>query len=115
MNNDMSRFLHSNSEYIGNAYIHGRLYALEGYPGAVVNQHELERVYGHVLKIEDPQEVFKVLDAYEGIGDGTSTDYEYVRTQVVAYLDADTQLKVWFYAYNFPTDTLRHIPYGRYL
>lgn len=115
VNNGMSRFLHSNAEFIGNAYILGKLYDLEGYPGAVVSDNPSERVYGNIFKIKDTKAVFKVLDDYEGIGDGNTNDYEYVRTQVTAYLEDGTEVNTWFYAYNFPTDTFRLIASGRYL
>ncbi|WP_100611293.1 gamma-glutamylcyclotransferase family protein [Confluentibacter lentus] len=114
VSNGMSRFLHSNSEFIGNAYIHGKLYDLEGYPGAVVSDDPSERVYGNIFKIKDTQVVFKVLDDYEGIGDGNPIDYEYLRTQVVAYLEDGAEVATWFYAYNFPTEHLRLIPSGMY-
>ena len=115
VSNGMSRFLHSHSEFIGNAYIQGKLYDLQGYPGAVAGNNPTERVYGHVFKIKDTEAVFKVLDDYEGIGDGNPTDYEYVRTHVTAFLENDTEVTTWFYAYNFPTDALEVMPSGRYL
>jgi gamma-glutamylcyclotransferase (GGCT)/AIG2-like uncharacterized protein YtfP len=115
VNNGMSRFLHSNSDFIGNAYIHGKLYDLEGYPGAVASENPSERVYGNIFKIKDTKSVFKVLDDYEGIGDGNPNDYEYVRTQVTAFLEDGTEVITWFYAYNFPTEHLRLISSGRYL
>ena|SRR5690606_35341209 len=115
VNKDMSRFLHSNSDFIGNAYILGKLYDLEGYPGAVASDNTSERVYGNLFKIKDTEAVFKVLDDYEGIGDGNLNDYEYVRTQVTAFLEDGTEINTWFYAYNFPIGTLQLIPSGRYL
>ncbi|WP_100614735.1 gamma-glutamylcyclotransferase family protein [Confluentibacter citreus] len=115
LSNGMSRFLHSNSEFIGNAYIYGKLYDLKGYPGAVVSNNPSEHVYGHVFKIKDTKAVFKVLDDYEGIGDGKPSDYEYLRTKVTVYFENGTEVIAWFYAYNFPTDALRLIASGRYL
>jgi len=115
VSNGMSRFLHSNSEFIGNAYIHGKLYDLEGYPGAVANSNPAERVYGHIFKIKNTEAVFKVLDDYEGIGDGNPSDYEYVRTRVKAFLEHGTEVTTWFYAYNFPIHAFRLIASGHYL
>ncbi|OYX28572.1 MAG: hypothetical protein B7Z06_01310 [Flavobacteriales bacterium 32-35-8] len=113
-NNGMSRFLHAHAEFIGNAHIYGKLYDLEGYPGAVASNNPSERVHGNIFKIKDAQAVFKVLDDYEGIGDGNPNAYEYVRTQVTAFLDDGTKVTTWFYAYNFPTEHLRLIPSGKY-
>ncbi|PKQ46237.1 gamma-glutamylcyclotransferase family protein [Confluentibacter flavum] len=114
VNNGMSCFLHYNAEFIGNAYILGKLYDLDGFPGAIVSDNPSERVYGNIFKIKDTQTVFKVLDDYEGIGAGPPDDYEFVRDQVIAYLEDGTEINTWFYAYNLPTDTLKLIPSGRY-
>lgn len=115
VSNGMSRFLHAHAEFIGNAYIHGKLYDLEGYPGAVAGNTPSERVYGNLFKIKDTEAVFKVLDDYEGIGDGNPTDYEYVRTHVTAFLENGNKVSTWFYAYNFATDELHLIASGRYM
>ncbi|WP_111307018.1 gamma-glutamylcyclotransferase family protein [Confluentibacter sediminis] len=114
-NNGVSRFLRAHSEFVGDAYIYGRLYDLGDYPGAVPSGDASERVYGHVFKVMDADAVFKVLDDYEGIGDGDPHVYAYVRRSVTAYLGDGTEVSTWFYAYHFPTDALRLIPSGRYL
>ena len=110
----MSRFLQANARFIGNAYIHGKLYEVNEYPGAVTSNNLLERVYGNIFEIKNSEAVFKLLDAYEGIGESDSHNYEYVRIQITAYLEDHTEITTWFYAYNFPTDTLQLIPSGRY-
>lgn len=114
-NNGMSRFLHSNSEFIGNAHIQGKMFDLEGYPGAIKSDIPSERVYGNVFKIKDATRVFKVLDDYEGIGSGDANQYEYAREPIAAFLEDGIEITTWFYAYNFPTDSLQLIPSGRYL
>lgn len=115
MKNNMAKFLYMHSHFQGNAYIHGKLYDLVAYPGAVASENTFERVHGHVFKIREALAVFNVLDAYEGIGVGNPADYEYVRTRVKAYLEDGTQVNTWFYAYNFPTYNFQLISSGRYL
>jgi gamma-glutamylcyclotransferase (GGCT)/AIG2-like uncharacterized protein YtfP len=112
VNNDMSRFLHANARFIGDAYIHGKLYKVDEYSGAVVSNDPSERVYGNIFEIKNSEAVFKLLDACEGIGDSNHHNYEYVRTQVTAYLEDHS--KITTYTYNFPTDTFQLISSGRY-
>lgn len=51
VNNDMSRFLHANARFIGDAYIHGKLYKVDEYSGAVVSNDPSERVYSNIFEI----------------------------------------------------------------
>lgn len=115
VDHEMSRFLQANAQFVGHAHMYGQLYEIDGYPGAVASENTSERVYGHLFRITDTDSVFKVLDAYEGIGVGNPNDYEYQRTPITVYLEDGTTLRAWFYAYNFPTDTFLRIVSGRYL
>ena len=115
LNNGMSRFLQNNSEFVGNGYFYGKLFDLGWYPGAVESGEPNEYVHGNIFKLKDSVTVFKVLDDYEGIGDGDPGLYEYKRELVMAYLEDGTAIKTWFYAYNHPTEKLIQIPSGNYL
>ena len=114
VNNNMSHFLQANAHLIGNAYINGKLYEVGGYPGAVIGSNPLDHVHGQLFKIINTETLFMVLDEYEGIGDGNPADYEYVRTQVMAYLEDGNTLNAWCYTYNFSIDTFQLISSGRY-
>jgi gamma-glutamylcyclotransferase (GGCT)/AIG2-like uncharacterized protein YtfP len=115
VNNNMSRFLQANARFIGDAYIYGKLYEVNEYPGAIMSIDPSERVCGNIFEIRNVEAVFKALDEYEGIGAGNPTCYEYVRTQVTAYLEDHTEITTWFYVYNFSTESLKRIVSGRYL
>ena len=115
LNNGMSRFLQSNSEFLGNAHILGKLFDLGWYPGVVPSNDSSEKVYGHLFKLKNVEMVFKVLDDYEGIGGDNPTPYEYSREKTNAYLQDGSKMETWFYAYILPTDNFRVISSGNYL
>lgn len=111
----MSKFLNKHSEFIGNAYFTGRLYDLGWYPGAVASDNPSERVYGNVFKLKNTDEVFKVLDDYEGVGNTSTYHNEYKRELINAYLDDGERLKIWVYIYNASTKDLKRIFSGNYM
>lgn len=112
----MSKFLTKHSEFVGQGFFYGKLYEVSWYPGAVLSNNMDEKVYGHIFEIRDHEKVFKILDAYEGIGDFFPEPNEYKRAQVTGYLgSSETDVKVWLYIYNHPTDHLKRIPSGYYL
>ena len=115
LNNGMSRFLQSNSEFLGNAYINGRLYDLGWYPGVVLSNDPSEKVYGQLFKLKNTETVFKVLDDYEGIGGDNPKPYEYSRERAQAFLEDGTQMGTWFYEYVLSTENLTLIPSGNFL
>ncbi len=112
----MSKFLDKNSDFIGEGFIHGKLFEISWYPGAVLSKESSERVYGHIFKIYEYDKTFKILDDYEGVGD-TTAQYpnEYRRELIDAYLIDGTMIRTWVYVYNNPTEHLRLIVSGDYL
>jgi len=65
--NEFAKFLHINSEFVGEAFVKGRLFLLDWYPGLVLD-HEGYKVYGEVFKIKhNLKEVVEMLDEYEGV------------------------------------------------
>jgi gamma-glutamylcyclotransferase (GGCT)/AIG2-like uncharacterized protein YtfP len=115
LNNGMSRFLQSNSEFIGNAFVVGRLYEIGWYPGVVLSYNPTEKVYGNIFKVKNTETVFKALDDYEGICGDNPKPYEYSRELTDAYLNDGTKIETWFYAYNHSTENLKQILSGNYL
>ena len=70
MNNIQSNiagYLHQNSDFVGEGSLQGRLYDLGNYPGAIYDMQADSRVYGHMFRIFDPENMLKRLDFYEGI------------------------------------------------
>lgn len=68
--NEYARFLHSNSVFLGEASVKGRLYLLGWYPGLVLSPDGYE-VYGEVYEVKhNLPEVTEMLDEYEGVDEG---------------------------------------------
>ena len=112
--NEMSQFLATHSQFIDYGYLIGKLYKVADFPGAVLSNNIDEKVFGAVYELKDSYKVFKVLDVYEGI-DKTSLEPDlYKRLLINVFLENNTTLNCWVYIYNFPVDSLKHIPSGRY-
>jgi gamma-glutamylcyclotransferase (GGCT)/AIG2-like uncharacterized protein YtfP len=112
LDNPMSRFLKSNSEFLVKGYIHGKLYDVGSYPAAISSNLKTDKIYGTVLKILDVENTFKVLDAYEGV-DGFHPLY--LKKAVSVYLETENPITAWVYVYNHSVSHLKQIPSGDYL
>ncbi|OBQ55288.1 hypothetical protein VQ01_07335 [Tamlana sp. s12] len=113
--NDMSRFLVAHSQFVGTGSFQGKLYQVSWFPGAVVSSNTQEKVYGSVFKIDDFENVFKVLDAYEGITPVPSESDLFKRESVQARLDDGTPIETWVYLYNRSVNHLKWISSGDFL
>lgn len=112
----MSKFLNRNADFIGEAFIQGKLYEISWYPGVTLSKIPSEKVYGHLFKIYEFDKTFKILDDYEGIGE-TSSEHanEYRREIIEAFMNNGSIIKTWVYVYNNCTDDLKLIPSGNYI
>jgi gamma-glutamylcyclotransferase (GGCT)/AIG2-like uncharacterized protein YtfP len=108
---------------LGRGYVHGRLYDLGEYPGAVAATHaageqdeDSPKVWGHLLRLADPQALFAVLDPYEGFDAGNPAASEFVRAEALVMLaGSDGPLEAQIYWYNFPLTGHDRIDSGDFL
>ena len=113
--NEMSQFLASHSQFIASGFFYGKLYEVDGFPGAILGNDKTNKVYGSILRLFDTAKIFKVLDAYEGI-DATSSEPDlYTRCIVNANLVSGEIIPSWVYIYNLPVSKLTPIPSGKYV
>ncbi|WP_234736149.1 gamma-glutamylcyclotransferase family protein [Tellurirhabdus bombi] len=110
-NHPMANYLHGNSTFLGKGYFSGQLYQLGDYPGARYDPEAKSFVHGEIYALNNPDEIFAVLDRYEGIGE-TDSD-EYVR-QVIPVQSETGRLFCWVYLYNQSTQDLSIIDSGKY-
>ena len=92
---------------LGRAYVRARLYDLGDYPGAVAfpeadsaADEDAPRVWGHLLRLSDPDGLFAVLDAYEGFDAGDRAGSEFVRDRariVSAATGAALDAQIYWY------------------
>jgi gamma-glutamylcyclotransferase (GGCT)/AIG2-like uncharacterized protein YtfP len=126
---------------LGRGWIHGRLYDLGEYPGAVAlappdrgtraQEPALEaaahpiaealdegapRVWGRLLHLRDPAGLYSVIDRYEGFDAGDPTGSEFVRGRTQAFLPGRNQgIPCQVYWYNLSAHGRQEIPSGDYL
>ncbi len=111
----MSKFLAKHSEFIDKGYFQGHLFMVSWYPGAIISENNSNRVYGRVFKINNPIEVFKVLDDYEGIGEKYSKPHLFKKELTTIFIEDNTKIKAWVYLYNHSTKNLKQIVSGNFL
>lgn len=62
----MSAFLERHAEWLGEARVSGYIYDLGSYPGLIYEPDSEKFVYGQVYDVKYPEQVWPVLDRYEG-------------------------------------------------
>lgn len=101
---------------VGHAYIHGRLYDLGRYPGAVPSRDAQERVYGMLYKLLHFERVIRHLDEYEDYIPGNAGRSEFVRTKINAVVTThDRHVTAWVYFYNRRIGNTPRIASGDYI
>jgi gamma-glutamylcyclotransferase (GGCT)/AIG2-like uncharacterized protein YtfP len=108
---------------LGRGYAHGRLYDLGEYPGAVAVAHapgdpddDAPKVWGHLLRLDDPEALFAVLDPYEGFDAADLAASEFVRARTeIRLAGSAAPLEAQIYWYNFPPQRHARIDAGDYL
>ncbi len=106
---------------LGRAFIHGLLYDLGDYPGAVpwpgeAADEDAPKIWGRLIRLADPRAFFKVIDAYEGFDTLKPSESEFMRAETTVFLgDAHAKHAAQVYYYNLPTRGRATIPSGDYL
>lgn len=101
--------------WLARGYLRGKLYEVDGYPGAVLSDNTNDRVLGEIYAINDSVATFSRLDAYEECTDSFPTPHEYIRTLCPVYGQGGQTMMAWVYLYNWDTNALVLIPSGDYL
>lgn len=114
-NSVIGQFLKSNAHFLGEVYVKGVIFDLGQYPGLVVNPNGDKLVYGHLLQLSAPEQVFVTLDNYEGIQPERPGHSEYRRALIELESNAMQIDQAWSYVYNLPTTGLKEIPSGNYV
>jgi gamma-glutamylcyclotransferase (GGCT)/AIG2-like uncharacterized protein YtfP len=95
-------------------YIHGVLYDLGRYPGALIDANSERKIFGQVSKLPDDPECLRALDAYEDYDPKSPPTSLYLREVHPVHLaDGSTRL-CWVYVYNQPIGSARIVESGRY-
>ena len=96
----------------GEGFVHGVLYDLGGYPGAVPDANATGNIFGTVMELPENHSVLRQLDEYEGFDPRNPETSEFVRERQTAELAAGGEIECWFYRYNGPVSRTRIIASG---
>ncbi|WP_064042072.1 gamma-glutamylcyclotransferase family protein [Methylomonas koyamae] len=99
-------------EWFGPAALAGRLYRLDGYPGAV--DAGRGRIQGEVYRLRNGRRTLAALDLYEECTRRFPQPHEYRRVRRPVRLAGGRVLSAWVYLYNRPTADLSPIAGGDY-
>lgn len=100
---------------IGEAYVFGNLFQIEGFPGLVYDNRRNRRAYGEVYLLRQQKDFFREMDAYElSYPNYQGDDSAYHRRIRPAHLADGRILSCWVYEYIQPTDHLEQIKSGRF-
>ncbi len=101
-------------ELIGKGTVHGVLYDLGGYPGAVLDNSSKRKIHGVVLQLPEDAGIWRELDAYEEFDPASPETSPFVRIlQPVELATSDTR-QCWVYVFNGDPGPARVLPEGSY-
>ena len=84
---------------VGRGRVHGRLYDLGEYPGAILSSSG-PIILGQVFELPDDPEILKQLDEYEGFDPAHPEGSLFVRKKCPVTLQGGRRVKCWVYGYN---------------
>ena len=101
-------------ELIGKGMMHGVLYDLGGYPGAVLDTSSRQKIHGVVLQLPEDAHVWRELDAYEDFDPASPESSLFVRILQPVVLATGDILQCWVYVFNGDPGSARNLPEGSY-
>ncbi len=107
--------LEPDCSYYSEATMQGKLYDVDGYPGAILSDNPRDIVYGDVYKITNGAFVFSQLDNYESCSDNYPKPQEYRREKLNISLSNGRKISAWVYLFNHHILNLKQIVSGDYL
>ncbi len=102
-------------EYHADAWLQGRIYEIDGYPGAIETAEVNDRVYGELYKIHAFNTLIEKLDMYEECTSAYPEPHEYVRKRVNVTAGRQGVSVAWAYLFTGATQGLLQITSGDYL
>lgn len=114
MSSAVTDLIAAHIKWKGSASIHAALYDIGNYPGAVPSNDPNSMVRGEVIELMRPENVWKILDKYEGC-DQNGVGREYSRQTESVQLEDGEVVQAWVYWYNLPVQNKRKIDNNDYL
>jgi pyruvate carboxylase len=107
MSHPLCHLLVRHGIFLGTGIFQGKLYDLGRYPGAVPSRKKTDLVTGEIYRLQNPKEVFDILDEYEGP--------RFKRAQVTIFCEEETQILCSIYLYTHSISGRRIISSGDYV
>jgi gamma-glutamylcyclotransferase (GGCT)/AIG2-like uncharacterized protein YtfP len=104
--------------FVGSGKIHGQLYDLGAYPGAIVGENFETNIIGEIYELSEPRDVLEMLDVYEGFIPGELEASLFARIQAPVTLPDGQCVECWLYVYNdwvAMGQLIEHGDYAEYL
>lgn len=114
LNHAMNVTLQHHGKLLGPATCPGKLYRIAWYPGLMHSKYEKYIVKGELYQLHETENLFRILDEYEGINPLYPTEGEYKRVKRTVTFEGDT-LESWVYLYQGVRKGLRLIRSGDFL
>ncbi|MDB5087056.1 MAG: btrG [Mucilaginibacter sp.] len=112
--NEFGAYLNAKCSFYAEGRFKGRLYDIGEYPGAVSDADGSCYVYGKIFAVNDPDNVLKQLDYYEGFGADQAKPNLFIRERMSIETDNEPVI-CWVYLYNLSVEGLWLIKSGKYL
>ena len=102
-------------EYCSDGVIHGKLFEVRDYPGAIESSDVNDKVYGELYRMLDRKRALALLDDYEECSNRFPLPHEYSRKRLPIALPGGDSVVAWVYLYNHDVSKLQQIASGDYL
>lgn len=99
-------------DFIGEGFVHGTLYDLGEYSGAILEFATDKKIHGCVYNLCDESEILRVLDEYEGISPNQTEESLFIRKRTKIFLQNEEIIDGWIYEYNQSVDSASIIESG---
>jgi gamma-glutamylcyclotransferase (GGCT)/AIG2-like uncharacterized protein YtfP len=99
---------------VGEGFVHGVLYDLGDYPGAVPDPSSQQKIAGTVFRLPEDLDILRQLDRYEGFNPDAPDTSLFLRTQCSVELGLGRTLQCWIYVYNGTPEPARILASGIY-
>jgi gamma-glutamylcyclotransferase (GGCT)/AIG2-like uncharacterized protein YtfP len=109
----MSKLLDEQAQLIGTGHFLGKLFEVDGFPGAIESTNDHDKIYGDIFEINP--DILESLDNYEECSEQFPRPHEYLRKKVLLHLPNGLTELGWVYIYNRETEGLFRIQSGDYL
>ena len=111
----MHQLLARYCEYVSDALLQGKLYEVDGYPGAIESDDPNDLIQGELYRIISTENLLPQLDEYEECTEQFPQPHEYVRKKLLFSLSGSEKVCAWVYVYNLDVTGLVQIKNGDYL